>query len=109
MTEPNRRTEDIKIAQLESMTQTHHGKINAIEKTLGKTPDPATLRHIEHVIEELPHTDDLKECVKARSERSAMFKRIAWGVMGTVFGTIALATMALVWQGIALAIQVGVK
>jgi len=109
MTESNRRIEDVKIAQLESMTQTHHGKINDIEKTLGKTPDPATLRHIEHVIEELPHTDDLKECVKARSERSAMFKRIAWGVMGTVFGTIALATMALVWQGIALAIQVGVK
>jgi len=107
MTEPNRRAEDIKIAQLSSMTQTHHGKIAEIEKTLGCTPDPKTLRHMEHVIEELPSTDDLKECVKARSERSAMFKRVAWGVMGTVFGTIALATMALVWQGIALAMQGG--
>jgi len=109
MTEPNRRAEDVKIAQLESMTQMHHGKINAIEKTLGKTPDPATLRHIEHVIEELPHTDDLKECVKSRSERNTMFKRVAWGVMGTVFGTIALATLALIWQGIALALHGGVK
>jgi len=109
MTELNRRTEDIKIAQIESMTQTHHGKIAEIEKTLGRTPDPKTLRHIEHVIEELPHTDDLKECVKARSERSAMFKRVAWGIMGTVLGTITLAILALVWQGIALAMQGGVK
>jgi len=91
------------------MTQTHHIKIAEMEKTLGKTPDPKTLRHMEHVIEELPSTDDLKECVKARSERSAMFKRVAWGVMGTVFGTITLATMALVWQGIALAMQGGAK
>jgi len=109
MTDLNRQAEDVKLAQLTSMAQTHHGKIAEIEKTLSKTPDPKTLRHIEHVIEELPHTDDLKECVKARSERSAMFKRVAWGVMGTVFGTIALATMALVWQGIALAMQGGAK
>jgi len=109
MTELNRRAEDVKIVQLESMTQTHHRKLNEIERTLGRTPDPKALRHMEHVIEELPHTDDLKECVKARSERSAMFKRVAWGVMGTVFGTIALATMALVWQGIALAMQGGAK
>jgi len=91
------------------MTQKHHVKIAEIEKTLGRTPDPKTLRHMEHVIEELPHTDDIKDCVKARSERSTMFKRVAWGVMGTVFGTIALATMALVWQGITLALQGGVK
>jgi len=109
MTEPNRRAEDIKLIQLTSMTQTHQGMLADIEKTLGQTPDPKTLRHMEHVIEELPSTDDLKECVKARGERSAMFKRVAWGVMGTVFGTIALATMALVWQGIALAMQGGVK
>jgi len=109
VTERNRREEDIKIAQLTSMVQTHHGKLNEIGKTLSATPDPETLRNIEHVFKELPPTDALKEVVKARGERSAMFKRVAWGVMGTVFGTIALATMALVWQGIGMAITGGTK
>jgi len=109
MTELNRRAEDVKIAQLSSMTQTHHKKIAEIEKTLGKTPDPKTLRHMEHVITELPSTDDLKECVKSRSDRSAMFKRVAWGIMGTVFGTMTLTVLALVWQGIALAVQGGLQ
>jgi hypothetical protein len=59
MTELNRRAEDIKIAQLSSMAQSHHGKLAEFEKTLGQTPDPKTLRQMEHVIEELPHTDDL--------------------------------------------------
>lgn len=105
MTEHNRRTEDIKIAQLESMVQTHHGKINEMGKTLAATPDPVTLRSIEHAFKELPSTDDLKEVVKARGERSAMFKRVGWGIMATVFGTIALFVMSLIWQGMALAIQ----
>ena len=91
------------------MTQTHHAKINEIEKTLGQTPDPATLRHMEHVVKELPPTDDLKDVVKARSERSMMFKRISWGIIGLALGTIALATMSLVWQGIALALKGAVK
>ena len=100
---------EIKLEQVSSMTQAHHAKINEIEKTLGHTPDPATLRHMEHVVKELPPTDDLKDVVKARSERSMMFKRISWGVIGLVLGTIALATMSLVWQGIALALQGGAK
>lgn len=104
-----RRAEDIKLAQLTSMVQTHHGKIGDMQKVLASTPDPETLRHIEHVIKELPHTDDLKDCVKARSERAAMFKRVTWGVLGTVLATLALATMSLVWQGIALALQGGTK
>jgi len=105
MTEHNRRTEDIKIAQLESMVQTHHGKINVIEKTLAQTPDPKTLRDMEHKYRETPDADALKEVVKARGERSAMFKRVGWGIMATVFGTIALFVMSLIWQGMALAIQ----
>jgi len=100
---------EVEIRQLTSMVQSHHGKIHEIEKTLGQTPDPKTLRHIEHVVDELPSTDDLKDCVKDRSERSMMFKKISWGVIGLVLGTIALATMSLVWQGIALALQGGTK
>jgi len=49
---------EIKLEQVSNMVQTHHAKINNIEKTLGQTPDPATLRHMEHVIKELPDTDD---------------------------------------------------
>jgi len=100
---------EVKLEQVSSMTQTHHAKIHEIEKTLGQTPDPATLRHMEHVVTELPPTDDLKDVVKVRSERSMMFKRISWGVIGLVLGTIALATMSLVWQGIALALAGGAK
>jgi len=100
---------EVKQQQLEGMVQTHHAKIHEIEKTLGQTPDPKTLRHMEHVVTELPPTDDLKDVVKARSERSMMFKRISWGVIGLVLGTIALATMSLVWQGIALALTGGAK
>jgi len=100
---------EVKLEQVSNMTQTHHAKIHEIEKTLGQTPDPSTLRHMEHVVTELPPTDALKDVVKARSERSMMFKRISWGVIGLVLGTIALATMSLVWQGIALALTGGAK
>jgi len=96
---------DVEIRQLTSLVQTHHGKLNEIEKTLGQTPDPKTLRHIEHVVDELPSTDDLKDCVKDRSERTALYKRVTWGILATVFGTIALATMSLVWQGVGQALQ----
>jgi len=109
MMDEERRIEDVKIAQLTSMVQTDHGKINEITKILASTPDPETLRNMEHVIKELPSTDDLKDCVKARTARSAMFKKVAWGVMGTVFGTLALAVMAMVWQGIHIALAGGVK
>ena len=95
------------IEQMKSMVQSHHGKIHEIEKTLGKTPDPKTLRHIEHVVEEMPSTDDLKEVVKARSERSAMFKRVTWGVMATVAGVMALAVLAMIKEGIAMALRGG--
>jgi len=91
---------DVEIKQIKNMVQTHHGKLHDIEKTLGQTPEPKTLRHIEHVVDELPSTDDLKDCVKDRSERAALYKRISWGILATVFGTIALATMSLIWQGI---------
>ena len=67
--------QDVKYTQLESMVQTHHTKIHGFERTFGQTPDPATLRHMEHVLKELPDTDDLKEVVKVQSERSAMSKR----------------------------------
>jgi len=98
---------DVEIKQMKSMVQTHHGKLNDIEKTLGQTPDPKTLRHIEHVVEELPPTDDLKDVVKARSERSAMFKRVTWGVMATVAGVMALAVLAMIKEGIAMALRGG--
>jgi len=96
---------EVEIRQLTSMVQAHHGKIHEIEKTLGQTPDPKTLRHIEHVVDELPSTDDLKDCVKDRSERTALYKRVTWGILATVFGTIALATMSMVWQGIGKALH----
>ena len=101
--------QDVKYTQLESMVQTHHTKIHGFEKTFGQTPDPATLRHMEHVIKELPPTDDIKDVVKVHTERSAMFKRITWGLFATVAGTLALTTMSLIWQGIALAINGGNK
>jgi len=93
------------VKQLISMVQSHHGKLHEIEKTLGQTPDPKTLRHIEHVVAELPSTDDLKDCVRDRSERTALYKRVTWGILATVFGTIALATMSMVWQGIGKALH----
>ena len=98
---------DVEIEQMKSMVQTHHGKLNDIEKTLGKTPDPETLRAMEHTYKELPSTDDLKEVVKARSERSAMFKRVTWGVMATVAGVIALSVLAMIKEGIAMALRGG--
>jgi len=98
---------EVKLQQLTSMVQNHHGKIGDIEKTLGQTPDPATLRHMEHVYKELPPTDALKEVVKARSERSAMFKRVTWGVLATVAGVMALTVLAMVKEGIALALRGG--
>ena len=95
---------DVEIKQLTSMVRTHHQKIHEIEKALDQAPSPETLRKIEHVIKELPSTDELKDCVKDRSERSAMYKKISWGILATVFGTVALATMSLIWQGIGRAI-----
>jgi len=77
MPELNRRAEDVKIVQLESMTQTHHGKINEIERTLGRTPDPKTLREMEHTFRELsPHTDNIKEAAKHYCEVVASLKQI---------------------------------
>jgi len=77
MTELNRRTEDVKIAQLESMTQTHHSKLNAIERTLGRTPDPKTLRNMEHTFKELsPHTDEIKEAAKHYGAMVSTVKQI---------------------------------
>ena len=96
---------EVELRQIRGMVQTHHGKIHEIEKTLGQTPDPKTLRHIEHVVDELPSTDDLKDCVKDRIERTALYSRVTWGILATVFGTIALATMSMVWQGIGKALH----
>jgi len=77
MTELNRRAEDVKLAQLSSMAQTHHGKIAEIEKTLGQTPDPRTLREMEHTFRELsPHTDDIKEAAKHYGEMVDSVKQI---------------------------------
>jgi len=98
---------DVEIKQMKSMVQTHHGKLHDIEKTLGQTPDPATLRAMEHTYKELPSTDDLKDVVKARSERSAMFKRVTWGVMATVAGVMALSVLAMIKEGIAMALRGG--
>jgi len=98
-----------KLEQLVTLVQQHHGRIYKIEGTLAQTPDPQTLRDIEHVYKELPATDALKECVKARSERAAAFKRISLGAIGAVAVTITLATLTLVWQGIALALHAGGK
>jgi len=77
MTDLNRQAEDVKLAQLESMTQTHHRKLNEIERTLGKTPDPKTLRDMEHTFKELsPHTDEIKEAAKHYGEMVATVKQI---------------------------------
>jgi len=77
MTEFNRRAEDVKLAQLESITQTHHKKINDIEMTLGKTPDPKTLRDMEHTFKELsPHSDEIKEAAKHYGEMVSTVKQI---------------------------------
>jgi len=64
MNEPKPPIDPIKFNMLETMVQGHHGRLLSIDKTLGKTPDPKTLRHIEHVVQELPPTDDIKEVVK---------------------------------------------
>jgi len=77
MIELNRRAEDVKIVQLESMTQTHHCKIAKIEKTLGQTPDSKTLREMEHTFRELsPHTDEIKEAAKHYGEIVESVKQI---------------------------------
>jgi len=77
MTEHELRIEDVKIGQLESMTQTHHRKINNIESTLSQTPDPKTLRDMEHTFKELsPHTDEIKEAAKHYSEMVSTVKQI---------------------------------
>ena len=77
MPEHNRRVEDVKIGQLTSMCQTHHSKINEIERTLGKTPDPRTLRDMEHTHRELsPHTDNIKEAAKHYGETVESLKQI---------------------------------
>jgi len=96
---------DIVIEQLKDITKKHHTQLDSIEKTLNSTPDPATLRHIEHVVKELPATDALKDVVKARRDRTDMFKRIIWGALGTVISVLLLATLSVIWQGIALAIK----
>jgi len=103
-TEHERRGEDVQFRQLSGMVQRHHERLGDVEKTLSHTPDPETLRAVEHVFKELPSTDDLKDCVKARGRRAAMFKRVAWGVTATVCGTLALALMSLIWQGITLSL-----
>jgi len=99
-----RRNEDSQFRQLSGMVQRHHEILGEVKTTLSHTPDPETLRDMEHVFKELPSTDDLKDCVKARGQRAAMFKRIAWGVTATVCGTLALALMSLIWQGITLSL-----
>jgi len=77
MSEHELRIEDVKIGQLESMTQTHHRKINNIESTLSQTPDPKTLRDMEHTFKELsPHTDEIKEAAKHYGEMVSTVKQI---------------------------------
>ena len=100
---------DVTVNQLALTTQKIQTRLEDIEKTLGQTPDPATLRHIEHVIKELPNTDSLKDVVKARGERAMMFKRITWVVLSSVLGTLALATLSIIWQGIHLVFNGGVS
>jgi len=90
-----------KINELKDKIDNHDARLGDIEHTLAQTPDPETLRHAEHIINELPHTDDLKDCVKARNDRNAAYKKIFWTVIGTVFGTLAVALMSIIWNGIA--------
>jgi len=92
------------VEQLKSMVQSHHGKIYEIEKILGKTPDPATLRGMEHVYKELPHTDDLKGVVDAHKGRTAIFRRVTMSVVGGVALVAMFAILGAIWQGIQISI-----
>jgi len=94
-----------RINELKDKTDKHNIRLDHIEHTLAQTPDPETLRHVEHVIDELPPTDDLKDCVKARNDRSAAYKKVFWAVAAVVFGTLATAFMSIIWNGIAHAIK----
>lgn len=85
--------------------QDHHHRLRVIDQTLSSTPDPETLRGMEHTVKELPHTDDIKDTVKSHMESKSNWTKFKWVVFGLVAATIVLALSRLLWIGIAIAMQ----
>jgi len=89
---------------LAGMVQDHHKRIRDIEKTLEHTPDPKTLREIEHTHKELPPTDDIKGCIKDHIDRKANIRRWIWGIIAVVSSFVVIAAIRLFWEGVGRAI-----
>jgi len=94
---------NIKLDQISNDLKSHDRKINELERWQHEAPRPEKLRHIEHIVDELPITDDLKECVKIKDARSGFFKRISTGVVIFVIGTLAIAALGFIMQGLSIA------
>jgi len=105
--EHERRSNVIHFEQTEKLVNEQREQISRIEKTLAQTPDPKTLRNIEHIIDELPPTDDIKECINHHKDSRRSVRNWTWGVLGVVGAFIAIAMIRVLWSGLGQALAQG--